>query len=149
MNRFDNFTERYPDDTMAVDALALDIPAVASQCSSARPAAERPPPCEWSAGWSSPQRVASPSTARTSPHGPPAQLRRPIGYVIQHAGFCPHRTALANVMTAPRLLGWGRAHARTAAMKAIEKVGLTADQARAATRAARLLIDLFPRAQIH
>jgi osmoprotectant transport system ATP-binding protein len=61
---------------------------------------------------------------------PAAQLRRSIGYVIQHAGLFPHRTVLANVMTVPRLLGWDRSKARTAAMEAIEKVGLTADQAR-------------------
>ena len=61
---------------------------------------------------------------------PAHELRRGIGYVIQQGGLFPHRTVLANVMTVPRLLGWDRGRARTAAMEALEKVGLTADQAR-------------------
>ncbi len=35
-----------------------------------------------------------------------AELRRGIGYVIQHAGLFPHRTVLDNIATVPRLLGW-------------------------------------------
>ena len=35
-----------------------------------------------------------------------AELRRGIGYVIQHAGLFPHRTIVDNVATVPRLLGW-------------------------------------------
>ena len=37
-----------------------------------------------------------------------AELRRGIGYVIQHAGLFPHRTVLDNVATVPRLLGWDK-----------------------------------------
>ena len=37
-----------------------------------------------------------------------AELRRGMGYVIQHAGLFPHRTVLDNVGTVPRLLGWDR-----------------------------------------
>ena len=44
----------------------------------------------------------------------PVQLRRRIGYVIQHVGLFPHQTVAANVATVPRLLGWNRdrTHAR-------------------------------------
>ena len=36
----------------------------------------------------------------------PVQLRRGIGYVIQHVGLFPHRTVQQNVATVPGLLGW-------------------------------------------
>ncbi len=53
-----------------------------------------------------------------------AELRRGIGYVIQHAGLFPHRTVVDNVMTVPRLLGVDKREARTRAMELIERVGL-------------------------
>ncbi|MEO7448606.1 MAG: ABC transporter ATP-binding protein [Humibacillus sp.] len=53
-----------------------------------------------------------------------AELRRGIGYVIQHAGLFPHRTVLDNVMTVPRLLGAGKRETRARAMELIERVGL-------------------------
>lgn len=36
----------------------------------------------------------------------PVDLRRSIGYVIQHVGLFPHYTVFDNVATVPRLLGW-------------------------------------------
>jgi osmoprotectant transport system ATP-binding protein len=59
-----------------------------------------------------------------------AELRRGIGYVIQHAGLFPHRTVLDNVMTVPRLLGVDKGEARTRAMELIERVGLDPAMAR-------------------
>nr|WP_202897121.1 ABC transporter ATP-binding protein [Actinopolymorpha pittospori] len=56
----------------------------------------------------------------------PAQLRRGIGYVIQHAGLFPHRTVVDNVATVPYLLGWNRKKARGHAMELLERVGLDA-----------------------
>ncbi|WP_109472561.1 ABC transporter ATP-binding protein [Ornithinimicrobium cavernae] len=58
---------------------------------------------------------------------PAATLRRDIGYVIQHAGLFPHRTVLHNVMTVPRLNGWGRARAEARAREVLEMVGLPGD----------------------
>ncbi|MEI2766569.1 MAG: ATP-binding cassette domain-containing protein [Dermatophilaceae bacterium] len=55
-----------------------------------------------------------------------AQLRRGIGYVIQHAGLFPHRTVADNVATVPRLLGWDRRQARARAVELLERVGLDA-----------------------
>ena len=55
-----------------------------------------------------------------------AELRRGIGYVIQHAGLFPHRTVLDNVATVPRLLGWDTAKARRRAAEMLELVGLEA-----------------------
>jgi osmoprotectant transport system ATP-binding protein len=45
---------------------------------------------------------------RSVREGDPAELRRHIGYVIQHVGLFPHRTALQNIGTVPQLLGWPR-----------------------------------------
>ena len=36
----------------------------------------------------------------------PVELRRGIGYVIQHVGLMPHRTIRQNIATVPALLGW-------------------------------------------
>jgi osmoprotectant transport system ATP-binding protein len=36
----------------------------------------------------------------------PVELRRGIGYVIQHTGLMPHRTVRQNMTTVPSLLGW-------------------------------------------
>ncbi len=58
------------------------------------------------------------------------ELRRGIGYVIQHAGLFPHRTILDNIATVPLLLGWGKKKARTRAAELLELVGLPAEMAR-------------------
>jgi osmoprotectant transport system ATP-binding protein len=42
----------------------------------------------------------------------PVELRRGIGYVIQHVGLLPHRTIFDNVATVPQLLGWDRSRIR-------------------------------------
>ena len=65
-----------------------------------------------------------------------ADLRRGIGYVIQHAGLFPHRTVVDNVATVPRLLGWDKARARARAIEVLERVGLD-DSYSAATRRSR------------
>ena len=36
----------------------------------------------------------------------PVELRRGIGYVIQHTGLLPHRTIRQNIATVPKLVGW-------------------------------------------
>lgn len=41
----------------------------------------------------------------------PVELRRGIGYVIQHTGLMPHRTIRQNMTTVPALLGWDDARA--------------------------------------
>jgi osmoprotectant transport system ATP-binding protein len=53
-----------------------------------------------------------------------AQMRRGIGYVIQHAGLFPHRTVLDNVGTVPELLGWDKKRTRDRSMELLERVGL-------------------------
>jgi osmoprotectant transport system ATP-binding protein len=54
----------------------------------------------------------------------PVQLRRSIGYVMQHAGLLPHRKVVDNVATPLRLGGMGRREAQRRALAALETVGL-------------------------
>jgi osmoprotectant transport system ATP-binding protein len=52
------------------------------------------------------------------------ELRRGIGYVIQHVGLFPHMNVGANVATVPRLLGWDRARVHARVEELLELVGL-------------------------
>lgn len=126
---FDKVTKRYADGTTAVDELSLSVPAGGITV------LVGPSGCGKTTSLRMINRMVDPTSGRILLDGrdvaqvPPAQLRRSIGYVIQQAGLFPHRTVLANVMVVPRLLGWDRAKARAAAHLAIEKVGLTSQQA--------------------
>lgn len=128
MIRFEGVTKRFGD-TVAVDDLSLEVPRGAITCFVG------PSGCGKTTSLRMINRMVEPTDGRILLDGedvadrPPAQLRRSIGYVIQHAGLFPHRTVLGNVLTVPRLLGWDKGRARAAAMEVIEKVGLTADQA--------------------
>ncbi|WP_298888705.1 ABC transporter ATP-binding protein [uncultured Serinicoccus sp.] len=129
MIRFESVTKRYPDGTTAVDDLSLEVPRGGITVFVG------PSGCGKTTSLRMINRMVEPTEGRILINDEdvadrkPARLRRSIGYVIQHAGLFPHRTVLANVMTVPTLIGWDKGRARTAAMEAIEKVGLTADQA--------------------
>ena len=62
----------------------------------------------------------------------PVQLRRRIGYVIQHVGLFPHQTVRANVATVPKLVGWPKAKTNARVDELMDLVGL--DPARYAGR---------------
>ncbi|OAV62493.1 ABC transporter ATP-binding protein [Enteractinococcus helveticum] len=59
----------------------------------------------------------------------PVQLRRSIGYVMQHAGLLPHKTVAENISVVPRLNGATKAQAKTAVGKMLELVALPQDMA--------------------
>ena len=52
------------------------------------------------------------------------ELRRGIGYVMQHGGLFPHRRVADNVATVPRLLGWSEARVATRVDELLDLVGL-------------------------
>ncbi len=54
----------------------------------------------------------------------PEDLRRNIGYVIQHIGLFPHRTIGENIATVPVLLGWDKARIAARVDELLELVGL-------------------------
>ena len=60
----------------------------------------------------------------------PVELRRRIGYVIQHVGLFPHLTVADNVATVPRLLKWDKARIRSRVDELLELVGLDPSQYR-------------------
>jgi osmoprotectant transport system ATP-binding protein len=60
----------------------------------------------------------------------PVELRRGIGYVIQHVGLFPHQTVEANIGTVPRLYGRDRKWIRDRALELLELVGLDASYAK-------------------
>ncbi len=57
------------------------------------------------------------------------QLRRSIGYVMQHAGLLPHRKVIDNVATVLRLNGMARKQANQRAHEVLETVGLDSSHA--------------------
>jgi len=117
-------TKRFPDGTLAVDDLSLEIEsggvlALLGSSGSGKTTTLRMI-----------NRLIEPTSGTISIDGRDIrsfdvqELRRGIGYVIQQAGLFPHRTVLDNVMTVPRLLKWDRRRARTRAMEMLELVGL-------------------------
>ena len=52
------------------------------------------------------------------------ELRRRIGYVIQHVGLFPHMNIAANISTVPKLLGWPKARTQARVRELLELVGL-------------------------
>jgi osmoprotectant transport system ATP-binding protein len=57
------------------------------------------------------------------------ELRRSIGYVMQHAGLLPHRKVIDNVATVLRLNGVGKKQANERARAVLETVGLDGSHA--------------------
>ncbi len=54
----------------------------------------------------------------------PDQLRRRIGYVIQHVGLFPHMTIADNIGLIPRTIGWDKKRIRARVDELLELVGL-------------------------
>jgi hypothetical protein len=54
----------------------------------------------------------------------PVELRRRIGYVIQHVGLFPHHTVGDNIATVPKLLRWSRTRIRERIDELLDLVGL-------------------------
>jgi len=56
-----------------------------------------------------------------------AELRREIGYVIQHIGLFPHWTIGENIATVPQLQGWDKARISNRVDELLELIGLPAE----------------------
>ena len=126
MIRFESITKTYPDGTVAVDSLDLEAP---SGCITVFVG---PSGCGKTTSLRMINRMIEPTSGRIwlddrdTGTIPAAELRRRIGYVIQHAGLFPHRTVIDNIATVPQLLGWDRKQARARAAELLERVGLPA-----------------------
>jgi osmoprotectant transport system ATP-binding protein len=126
MIRFEAVTKRYPDGTVAVDSLDLVAPTGKITV------LVGPSGCGKTTSLRMINRMIEPTSGRVwlnetdTARMSPAELRRGIGYVIQHAGLFPHRTVVDNIATVPRLLGRSRREARRGALELMERVGLDA-----------------------
>lgn len=58
-------------------------------------------------------------------HLPPEELRRRMGYVIQHVGLFPHYTVAENVAVVPRLLNWPEERIRERTDRLLDRLGLS------------------------
>ncbi|HMQ48885.1 MAG TPA: ABC transporter ATP-binding protein [Saprospiraceae bacterium] len=59
---------------------------------------------------------------------PVEELRRQMGYVIQHIGLFPHYTVYENVALVPRLLKWPESKIKNRVEELLEQLGLPCDQ---------------------
>ncbi|MEJ7648936.1 MAG: ABC transporter ATP-binding protein [Nakamurella sp.] len=124
MIRFENIVKEYPDGTVAVDDLSLEAP------SGQITVFVGPSGCGKTTSLRMINRMIDPTSGRIwlddrdTSSVKPAELRRGIGYVIQHAGLFPHRTVVDNVATVPLLVGENKRTARAKAMELLERVGL-------------------------
>ncbi|MCX4765677.1 ABC transporter ATP-binding protein [Streptomyces sp. NBC_01275] len=130
MIRIDSVTKRYPDGTVAVDRLSLEIPDRAITV------LVGPSGCGKTTTLRMINRMVEPSEGTILIDGvdsrqqPVNTLRRSMGYVIQNAGLFQHRTIVDNIATVPRLLGWSKDKARARARELMERVGLDASLAK-------------------
>ncbi|HEV7196689.1 MAG TPA: ATP-binding cassette domain-containing protein [Pedococcus sp.] len=124
MIAFDRVTKRYPDGTVAVDNLTFEAP------SGKITVLVGPSGCGKTTSLRMINRMIKATSGTITLDGrdtarmKESELRRGIGYVIQHAGLFPHRTVVDNVGTVPRLLGWDKAKVHSRSMELLERVGL-------------------------
>ena len=124
MIRLEAVSKRYPDGTVAVDALHLTVPR-GEVCVLVGPSG-----CGKTTTMKMINRLIEPTSGRIVldgedvTHTDPVALRRRIGYVIQQVGLFPHQTVRQNIATVPRLLGWDRRRIRARVGELLELVGL-------------------------
>jgi osmoprotectant transport system ATP-binding protein len=127
--RFDAVTKSFPDGTVAVGGLDLEAPQ--GQIT----VLVGPSGCGKTTSLRMVNRMIEPTSGRITVDGhdtatlDATELRRGIGYVIQHAGLFPHRTVADNIATVPRLLGWDRRTSRSTSLELLERVGLPTEYA--------------------
>ena len=124
MIRLKGVGKTYPDGTVAVQDLDLDVPRGSMVC------LVGPSGCGKSTTLKMVNRLIEPSSGtimmdgRDVTHVDPVELRRHIGYVIQQIGLFPHQTIRTNVATVPALLGWDKKRAHDRANELMSMVGL-------------------------
>ena len=124
MITFEGVTKRYPDGTVAVDDLNLEIPE------GTLTVFVGPSGCGKTTSMRMINRMVDPTSGTVLVDGrdvrsvDPVVLRRGIGYVIQSGGLMPHQRVIDNVATVPVMTGTSRRAARAAAYALLERVGL-------------------------
>ena len=124
MIRLDSVSKRFPDGTIAVTDLSLEVPEGEISV------LVGPSGCGKTTTLKMVNRLIEPTSGRIYLDDEdvtgvdPVGLRRRIGYVIQQVGLFPHQTIAANVGTVPRLLGWSRDRVKARVDELMELVGL-------------------------
>jgi osmoprotectant transport system ATP-binding protein len=124
MITFDDVTKQYPDGTVAVESLTLDVP------DGTLAVFVGPSGCGKTTSMRMINRMIEPTSGTLTVDGKDVtkvdavKLRLGIGYVIQSAGLMPHQRVVDNVATVPILRGASRKEARKAALGVLERVGL-------------------------
>ncbi len=124
MIRLAGVGKTYPDGTVAVHALDLEVPRGRTVC------LVGPSGCGKSTTLKMVNRLIEPTSGTITLDGEdvtradPVALRRRIGYVIQQVGLFPHQSIRTNVATVPSLLGWEKKRAHARADELMELVGL-------------------------
>jgi osmoprotectant transport system ATP-binding protein len=127
MIELDGVSKTYPDGTVAVQELSLTA-ARGTVTTLVGPSG-----CGKTTTLKMVNRLVEPSSGRIVIDGEdvtttdPVQLRRNIGYVIQHVGLFPHRSVADNVATVPGLLGWDADRRRSRTAELLTLVGLDPD----------------------
>ena len=127
MLRLDSVTKRYGS-TVAVDALSLEV-GDGEVCVLIGPSG-----CGKTTTMKMINRLIEPTSGHIELNGEdvlgldPVNLRRRIGYVIQHVGLFPHQTVAETGATVPRLLGWDKGRVRARTTELLELVGLEPDR---------------------
>jgi osmoprotectant transport system ATP-binding protein len=121
---FEHVTKQYGDGPPAVTDLSLEIDA-GEICVLVGPSG-----CGKTTTMKMVNRLVEPTSGRITIDGqdvaglPPVELRRRIGYVIQHVGLFPHMTVGDNVAVVPRLLGWAAPRVAERVEELLDLVGL-------------------------
>jgi osmoprotectant transport system ATP-binding protein len=124
---FDSVGKRFPDGTVAVASLSLDVPKGETVV------LVGPSGCGKTTTMRMVNRMVEPTSGRVTLADrdvmsiPAPQLRRSIGYVIQQIGLFPHRTVAQNIATVPVLLGWDRTRVEQRLGELVDVVGLPSD----------------------
>ena len=127
MIRLDRVGKTYPDGSVAVGELSLDIPRD-EICILVGPSG-----CGKTTTLQMINRLVEPTSGRIFLDGndvtdaDPVELRRHMGYVIQQTGLFPHQTIATNIGTVPRLLGWKKERISARVDELLELVGLPPD----------------------
>ena len=126
MISFDRVKKEFPDGTVGVASLTLEVPEGEVVV------LVGPSGCGKTTTMRMVNRMIEPSGGRLTVGGKdvmtvdPPTLRRGIGYVIQQIGLFPHRTIGENIATVPALLGWDKARTGQRVRELVETVGLDA-----------------------
>src|SRR5712691_2776442 len=124
MIRLDEVSKHFPDGTVAVTDLSLDVPEGEISV------LVGPSGCGKTTTLKMVNRLIEPTSGRIYLDDEdvtgvdPVGLRRRIGYVIQQVGLFPHETIAGNVATVPRLLGWEKSRIAARVTELLDLVGL-------------------------